>query len=329
MGQKKEPVSDFLISAGEKVRKYERSTIDGSKKTVKSLKSFTKDATERVQKFREEKEVDKKVSEAGKKLNEFGKNITKKFEELVEDDDEKDDASNLFNLKDKTKNKKKDFDESFNKNIDSLSNSIDKLLNDVNEKFHNVINAEKKFKEPADTEPADNASESDDLLDTLNRLNNAIADEFASSNDEDPLTAENVISFVKDQHDSKKHNVILFIFHGKGKTKLDAIARLAKEDGLNVLKVSTSTKVLSDGSTPVERAKDDLHLFLNGFRNYRPGERRSSLITVDARSGDNGIKENLNKVLSNSSERIAVIVLTDDDKFTESLKHFDNVERTF
>ena len=301
MRKQSEPVSDFLISAGEKIRKYERSAIDESKKTVKNLKSFTKDATERVQKFREEKEVDKKVSEAGKKVNEFGKNVSKKFEELVEDDDEKDDV----------------------KNTDNLINSIDKLLNDVNEKFHNVINAEKKFKEPAD-----NASESADLLDTLNRLNNVIADEFEGSNDK-PLTVENVISFVKDQHDNKKHNVILFIFHGKGKTKLDAIARLAKEDGLNVLKVSTSTKVLSDGSTPVERAKDDLRLFLNGFRNYRPGERRSSLITVDARSGNNGIENALRKVLSNSSERIAVIVLTDDDKLTESLKHFDNVERTF
>lgn len=99
------------------------------------------------------------------------------------------------------------------------------------------------------------------------------------------------------------------VLTGKSKSRLDALSRKAKESGIEVLKLSTSSAELSSGKTKLERSYDSVRLFLNGFRNYNPSEKKVSFVAVDARDSSSKVTKDLLKNILNEAKLQKIITV--------------------
>lgn len=104
-----------------------------------------------------------------------------------------------------------------------------------------------------------------------------------------------------------KPSVVVITSSAK-KTDLDALSRQASARGHKVVKLSTSTKVLSSGKTPLGMAQDKIKEILSD--NSQDGV----FVSLDARHGVDKIHEQLENLVKDSkSGRLSLLVAASDD----------------
>lgn len=104
-----------------------------------------------------------------------------------------------------------------------------------------------------------------------------------------------------------KPSVVVITSSAK-KTDLDALSRQASARGHKVVKLSTSTKVLSSGKTPLGMAQDKIEEILSD------DSQDGVFISLDARHGVDKIHEQLeNLVEASKSGRLSLLVAVSDD----------------
>lgn len=113
------------------------------------------------------------------------------------------------------------------------------------------------------------------------------------------------------------------VLSGKSKGKFDQVVKLARSENLHVITVSTDNSSSSDGVSAYQKSKDSLKAFLNSYRNYKVGEKRQSLVAVDARNGSKrALKILLGDLVKTArSENILILIaVKDDENITLDLK---------
>lgn len=129
----------------------------------------------------------------------------------------------------------------------------------------------------------------------------------------DLTTVEGVYDVLQELSNNLKVPGVCLV-RGKSKSRIDAISKIASENGVFVVKISLGDKVFVNGETSLDRAKSNVRLFLNGFRNYLPGERSASLVVIDARSGLGEFARDLDELVRLAhNERMSVVVATEDE----------------
>lgn len=99
--------------------------------------------------------------------------------------------------------------------------------------------------------------------------------------DEKDVSLENALDILQGRAASSDLGAPVLILGGMGsKINLDALARQAVAKGLKAVKLSTSNRHLSDGSTPRERARERINLIVEG-----DNADGVDIVFVDARTG--------------------------------------------
>jgi len=120
------------------------------------------------------------------------------------------------------------------------------------------------------------------------------------------VTVETALD-VLEARETGKPSVVVITSSAK-KTNLDALSRQASARGHKVVKLSTSTKVLSSGKTPLGMAQDKIEEILSD------DSQDGVLVSLDARHGVDKIHEQLeNLVEASKSGRLSLLVAASDD----------------
>lgn len=120
------------------------------------------------------------------------------------------------------------------------------------------------------------------------------------------VTVETALD-VLEARETGKPSVVVITSSAK-KTDLDALSRQASARGHKVVKLSTSTKVLSSGKTPLGMAQDKIKEILSD--NSQDGV----FVSLDARHGVDKIHEQLENLVEDSkSGRLSLLVAASDD----------------
>jgi hypothetical protein len=136
--------------------------------------------------------------------------------------------------------------------------------------------------------------------------------DLTGDDDETPVEPEDLEVTVETALDALeareigKPSVVVITSSAK-KTDLDALSRQASARGHKVVKLSTSTKVLSSGKTPLGMAQDKIEEILSD-------DSQNVFISLDARHGVEKIHEQLeNLVEASKSGRLSLLVAASDD----------------
>ena len=120
------------------------------------------------------------------------------------------------------------------------------------------------------------------------------------------VTVETALD-VLEARETGKPSVVVITSSAK-KTDLDALSRQASARGHKVVKLSTSTKVLSSGKTPLGMAQDKIEEILSD------DSQDGVLVSLDARHGVDKIHEQLeNLVEASKSGRLSLLIAASDD----------------
>lgn len=120
------------------------------------------------------------------------------------------------------------------------------------------------------------------------------------------VTVETALD-VLEARETGKPSVVVITSSAK-KTDLDALSRQASARGHKVVKLSTSTKVLSSGKTPLGMAQDKIEEILSD------DSQDGVFVSLDARNGVDKIHEQLeNLVEASKSGRLSLLVAASDD----------------
>lgn len=137
--------------------------------------------------------------------------------------------------------------------------------------------------------------------------------DLTGDDDETPVEPEDLEVTVEtaldalEARETGKPSVVVITSSAK-KTDLDALSRQASARGHKVVKLSTSTKVLSSGKTPLGMAQDKIKEILSD--NSQDGV----FVSLDARHGVDKIHEQLeNLVEASKSGRLSLLVAASDD----------------
>ena len=137
--------------------------------------------------------------------------------------------------------------------------------------------------------------------------------DLTGDDDETPVEPEDLEVTVEtaldalEARETGKPSVVVITSSAK-KTDLDALSRQASARGHKVVKLSTSTKVLSSGKTPLGMAQDKIEEILSD------DSQDGVLVSLDARHGVDKIHEQLeNLVEASKSGRQALLVAASDD----------------
>ena len=137
--------------------------------------------------------------------------------------------------------------------------------------------------------------------------------DLTGDDDETPVEPEDLEVTVEtaldalEARETGKPSVVVITSSAK-KTDLDALSRQASARGHKVVKLSTSTKVLSSGKTPLGMAQDKIKEILSD--NSQDGV----LVSLDARHGVDKIHEQLENLVEDSkSGRLSLLVAASDD----------------
>ena len=137
--------------------------------------------------------------------------------------------------------------------------------------------------------------------------------DLTGDDDETPVNPEDLEVTVEtaldalEARETGKPSVVVITSSAK-KTDLDALSRQASARGHKVVKLSTSTKVLSSGKTPLGMAQDKIEEILSD------NSQDDVFVSLDARHGVDKIHEQLeNLVEASKSGRLSLLVATSDD----------------
>lgn len=137
--------------------------------------------------------------------------------------------------------------------------------------------------------------------------------DLTGDDDETPVEPEDLEVTVEtaldalEARETGKPSVVVITSSAK-KTDLDALSRQASARGHKVVKLSTSTKVLSSGKTPLGMAQDKIKEILSD--NSQDGV----FVFLDARHGVDKIHEQLENLVEDSkSGRLSLLVAASDD----------------
>lgn len=137
--------------------------------------------------------------------------------------------------------------------------------------------------------------------------------DLTGDDDETPVKPEDLEVTVEtaldalEARETGKPSVVVITSSAK-KTDLDALSRQASARGHKVVKLSTSTKVLSSGKTPLGMAQDKIEEILSD------DSQDGMFVSLDARHGVDKIHEQLeNLVEASKSGRLSLLVATSDD----------------
>lgn len=137
--------------------------------------------------------------------------------------------------------------------------------------------------------------------------------DLTGDDDETPVEPEDLEVTVEtaldalEARETGKPSVVVITSSAK-KTDLDALSRQASARGHKVVKLSTSTKVLSSGKTPLGMAQDKIEEILSD------DSQDGVFISLDARHGVDKIHEQLeNLVEASKSGRLSLLVAASDD----------------
>lgn len=137
--------------------------------------------------------------------------------------------------------------------------------------------------------------------------------DLTGDDDETPVEPEDLEVTVETALDALeargtgKPSVVVITSSAK-KTDLDALSRQASARGHKVVKLSTSTKVLSSGKTPLGMARDKIEEILSD------DSQDGVFVSLDARHGVDKIHEQLeNLVEASKSGRLSLLVAASDD----------------
>lgn len=137
--------------------------------------------------------------------------------------------------------------------------------------------------------------------------------DLTGDDDETPVEPEDLEVTVEtaldalDARETGKPSVVVITSSAK-KTDLDALSRQASARGHKVVKLSTSTKVLSSGKTPLGMAQDKIEEILSD------DSQDGVFVSLDARHGVDKIHEQLeNLVEASKSGRLSLLVAASDD----------------
>lgn len=137
--------------------------------------------------------------------------------------------------------------------------------------------------------------------------------DLTGDDDETPVEPEDLEVTVEtaldalEARETGKPSVVVITSSAK-KTDLDALSRQASARGHKVVKLSTSTKVLSSGKTPLGMAQEKIEEILSD--NSQDGV----FVSLDARHGVDKIHEQLeNLVEASKSGRLSLLVAASDD----------------
>jgi len=137
--------------------------------------------------------------------------------------------------------------------------------------------------------------------------------DLTGDDDETPVEPEDLEVTVEtaldalEARETGKPSVVVITSSAK-KTDLDALSRQASARGHKVVKLSTSTKVLSSGKTPLGMAQDKIKEILSD--NSQDGV----FVSLDARHGVDKIHEQLENLVEDSkSGRLSLLVAASDD----------------
>lgn len=137
--------------------------------------------------------------------------------------------------------------------------------------------------------------------------------DLTGDDDETPVEPEDLEVTVEtaldalEARETGKPSVVVITSSAK-KTDLDALSRQASARGHKVVKLSTSTKVLSSGKTPLGMARDKIEEILSD------DSQDGVFVSLDARHGVDKIHEQLeNLVEASKSGRLSLLVAASDD----------------
>lgn len=137
--------------------------------------------------------------------------------------------------------------------------------------------------------------------------------DLTGDDDETPVEPEDLKVTVEtaldalEARETSKPSVVVITSSAK-KTDLDALSRQASARGHKVVKLSTSTKVLSSGKTPLGMAQDKIEEILSD------DSQDGVFVSLDARHGVDKIHEQLeNLVEASKSGRLSLLVAASDD----------------
>lgn len=158
MTKHKEPLSDFLIKLGKKTRKHERTIIEHTGKAAKNVKNLAEETGKKANKLRKDNDIDEKLVKLNTYLTSIGDSITEKFDKFTEEHKTSENKDELLEeVKEYWNNRQaelKKFEATLNEQLDEWNTKATEYVKNLNL-------AEKKFKEPASTVPADNATTND------------------------------------------------------------------------------------------------------------------------------------------------------------------------
>ena len=136
--------------------------------------------------------------------------------------------------------------------------------------------------------------------------------DLTGDDDETPVEPEDLEVTVEtaldalEARETGKPSVVVITSSAK-KTDLDALSRQASARGHKVVKLSTSTKVLSSGKTPLGMAQEKIEEILSD-------DSQDVFVSLDARHGVDKIHEQLeNLVEASKSDRLSLFVAASDD----------------
>ena len=137
--------------------------------------------------------------------------------------------------------------------------------------------------------------------------------DLTGDDDETPVEPEDLKVTVEtaldalEARETSKPSVVVITSSAK-KTDLDALSRQASARGHKVVKLSTSTKVLSSGKTPLGMAQDKIEEILSD------DSQDGVLVSLDARHGVDKIHEQLEALVEASkSGNLSLLVAASDD----------------
>lgn len=137
--------------------------------------------------------------------------------------------------------------------------------------------------------------------------------DLTGDDDETPVEPEDLEVTVEtaldalEARETGKPSVVVITSSAK-KTDLDALSRQASARGHKVVKLSTSTKVLSSGKTPLGMAQDKIEEILSD------DSQDDVFVSLDARHGVDKIHEQLEALVEASkSGRLSLLVAASDD----------------
>lgn len=312
-----EPLSDLLIKVGTKARKYERKLIDNSDKVYQSTKKVTTNAIERGQSFYYEHHLNEKVAQASDKFKSALSGTSRNFSN--ETDSDGDDSYK---------------DDNVAVNVEKTVPETSSTLNVFTENADSVRKYVSQVKglsyEEDSTEDAPDVENSGDREVSSNLVNGLTLSERENFKNFTPMR---MLQLIQTRHEQARNReredgMAAFVIHGETRamTRFNGTAIRANNEGIRTVRVSTKKTPDTIGSpAPIEIAKRDLSLVLDSFRNYGIFE-NPVIVTVDARTGGNGIEPLLLQLLQLKNECVGVLVLTNDDALSETLRPFGVIE---